>query len=161
LNLYRFKPRLAPRNTVRSSKLLKLTFVSPYEGIVSDGAEEGSQLSASKCISYINFLSVTGYAQAGPDAIPEDISSLVGTLEQLSDNRHLQDLTDLLSDPITVKAFERSLKGISYLLSSENFSTVAHKFLLRACQVNSSLGESMLNEYFNTTNPVLSSKMVG
>lgn len=47
------------------------------------------------------------------------------------------------------------------MLSNDKFANFAHKFLLRACQVNSSLGEGMLNEYLKSTNSVLSAKMVG
>ena len=48
--------------------------------MVSDGAELGGQVSTSKYISYVNFLSILGYAQSGPDSIPDDITSLIGTL---------------------------------------------------------------------------------
>ena len=38
LNLYRLKSKFTPKSSVKSSKMLKLTFISPYEGMVSDGA---------------------------------------------------------------------------------------------------------------------------
>lgn len=57
--------------------------------------------------------------------------------------------------------FQKSLKGISLLLVNDKFANVGHRFLLRSCQVNSALGEGMLNEYFRATNPMLSAKMVG
>lgn len=90
---------------MRSHKYLKLTFVSPYHGLVVDGAEEKNGLSASKYISYINFLSILAYAQNGPEVIPDDIVNLVGTLEQLADARHIKLMTDLLSDGSNVKLF--------------------------------------------------------
>jgi len=132
LNLHRLSSKFTPKNSLRSYRILKMTFVSPYEGMVTDGAE-GHQISATKYISYINFLSVLAYAKDGPENIPENITNLIGILEQLSDANHIQDMSDLLSDGSNVKFFEESLKGISYLLSSDKYSKVAHKFLLRAC----------------------------
>lgn len=73
--------------------------MSPYESMIVDGAEDISQLSVSKQISYISFLSILGYAQTGSNQIPEDIQGLVGTLDILSDARHIEDLIGLLSDP--------------------------------------------------------------
>jgi hypothetical protein len=57
INLHRIKNKFSPKGGHRSSKLLKLTFISPYEDTVTDGAED-FQLSVSKQISYISFLSI-------------------------------------------------------------------------------------------------------
>lgn len=114
--------------------------MSPYEGIVSDGAEESNQLSGAKNISYVNFLSIQGCAQQSSENIPENIDSLVSILEQLSDSRHIKDLESLFKEDQTIKSFEKSLKSISYLLSSDKYGSIGHKFLLRACEVNARLG---------------------
>ena len=85
--------------------MIKLTFVSPYEGMIADGAEIGGQIATSKFISYVNFLSINGYAQNGPDSIPDDITSLIGILQQLSEARHIKDLTELLTIEANMKSF--------------------------------------------------------
>ena len=37
LNLHRFKSKFNPRNTPKSHRMIKLTFVSPYDGMIADG----------------------------------------------------------------------------------------------------------------------------
>ena len=87
------------------------------------------------------------------------MTSLVKILDLLCDQTHLKNLKSLLQDNTTFDLVSKSLKGISYLLSTESFGSVAHKFLLRICETNSELGEKMLSSYLEMNNPILSAKM--
>ncbi len=80
-------------------------------------------------------------------------------LDLLCDQTHLKNLKSLLQDTTTFDLVSKNLKGISYLLSTESFGSVAHKFLLRICETNSELGEKMLSSYLEMNNPILSAKM--
>ncbi len=139
--------------------MLKLTFLSPYQYSTEDLAEQNNSFIITKTVSYINFLSIIGYSQNGQNKIPESLNSLVKILEILCDPTHLENLKNLLQDSTTFNLVSASIKGISYLLSTEKFSNVAHKFLLRICETNSELGEKMLSSYLEMNNPILSAKM--
>jgi hypothetical protein len=139
--------------------VLKLTFLSPYQYSTEDLAEQNNSFIITKTVSYINFLSIIGYSQNGQNKIPESLNSLVKILEILCDPTHLENLKNLLQDSTTFNLVSASIKGISYLLSTEKFSNVAHKFLLRICETNSELGEKMLSSYLEMNNPILSAKM--
>lgn len=139
--------------------MLKLSFISPYQHPTEDAAEQNNSFIITKTVNYINFLSIVGYAQNGLNRIPENLNSLAKILDLLCDQAHLKSLRSFLQDSTTFDLVSKSIKGISYLLSTEMFGNVAHKFLLRICETNSELGEKMLSSYLEMNNPILSAKM--
>lgn len=138
-------------------RYIRLIIKSPYSNSLFETIDVNSN--TFKELSFISFLSINGYPQNGASSYPNDVHDLVEMLQVLSSTKQKQLLTNLLKEDQTMELFQKTLINLSYLMGNDNYGLQLHKFLMRVCELNSSVGNKMLQEYLQLKNPYLCSKI--
>ena len=157
INLHRPSLRKWHLQRNGTSRYVRLIIKSPYSNALFQSIDTNS--STFKENSLITFLSLSGYQQNGSTACPNDVHDLVESLEVLSLPRNKTILEQLLNEDQNLVSFQQSLLNLSYLMGNDNYGLKLHKFLMRVCELNTSVGNKMLQEYLQLKNSYLSSKI--